>query len=316
IAAVRPDDMHVHNFFPTLSPSIFDAADRLGIPSVMTLHNFRIVCPTAFLFLNGKVNERSLGSSTWWAVPHRVYRGSLVGTAVLCAVIEWHKWRGTWRRQPSVFVALTEFAKAKFAQAGLPAERFVVKQNAVIEPHEMESVARSGALYVGRLSEEKGIELLMRAWRSIETSLTVVGSGPLEDLVRNRAVSMQVTPLGHLDRQGVEHRMRQAEFLVMPSVCYEMFPVTLAEAFSHGLPVIASRLGSLAELVVDQETGLHFDHQDPDDLRRKVLWASDHPLEMREMGRRARKVYEERYSERVNVERLIEVYRGAGVTAQ
>ena len=141
----RVDIVHVHNFFPRLSPSVFSAARKAGVPSVMTLHNFRIVCPTGSLFLDGAVCERSVGHSVWWAVPRRVYRNSLAGTLVLACLIEWHKAIGTWLHDVDRFIALTDFARDKFIAAGIPAQLIEVKPNAASAPEESAKVPHAPA---------------------------------------------------------------------------------------------------------------------------------------------------------------------------
>jgi glycosyltransferase involved in cell wall biosynthesis len=306
----RVDIVHVHNFFPRLSPSVFSAARKAGVPTVMTLHNFRIVCPTGALFLDGAVCERSVGHSVWWAVPRRVYRNSVAGTLVLACLIEWHKAIGTWRHRVDRFIALTDFARDKFIAAGIPAQLIEVKPNAASAPEEAADVphARSGALFVGRLSEEKGVRVLLEAWRELEVPLRVAGSGPMESWAAEQpAPSAQL--LGRLGRRDVLEEMNRAAFLVIPSVCYEMFPVALAEAFSCGLPVIASKLGGLADLVEEGVTGLQFAAGNPADLARAVRWAAANPDQMLAMGENCHRVYREKFTPEANVAQLEAIYR-------
>lgn len=308
LASFQPDVVHVHNFFPLLSPSIFDACIDAGIPNVMTLHNFRVLCPTSILFHDGKVEERSLEHSALWAVPRRAYKGSALATLPLAVMVDAHKWAGTWRRKVDVFVALTAFAKAKFVEGGLPAERIVVKPNTVADPGQPTGgAARQGALYVGRLSPEKGIEPLLDAWRGLDVPLRIAGDGPLKNMCE-KAQSGSVTYLGRLDRAGVCEQMRRAAFLVLPSTCYEMFPMTLVEAYAHGLPVLASRLGGLQSLVDDGVTGLAFNPSDAADLRAKAQWAAAHPGVVARMGRHARTLYEKRYTAEHEYANLMEIF--------
>jgi glycosyltransferase involved in cell wall biosynthesis len=308
LAEFRPDIVHVHNFFPRWSPSIFDACREARVPCVMTLHNFRILCPTSVLFHAGKLCERSLTHSAMWAVPQKVYRSSTLATLSLACMVDFHKWAGTWRRKVDLFIALTDFAKAKFVEGGLPAERIVVKGNAIADPGVGTSPeARRGALYVGRLSSEKGIATLLEAWRGIDYPLRIAGEGPLQDTCK-AAEGKNIRCLGRLDRQHVYEEMSRAAFLVLPSTCYEMFPMTLVEAFAHGLPVLASKLGGLGGLVDDGVTGLAFKPGDVVDLRTKARWAAEHPVEMANMGRQARSTYEASYTAERNYAHLMAAY--------
>lgn len=306
-----PDVVHVHNFFPLLSPSIFDACREFGVPSVMTLHNFRTLCPTSFLYYDEQVRERSLNHSSWWTVSRRVYHNSYVGTFAVAAMVEWHKCFGTWRRKVDVFVALTQFARAKFIEGGLPAEKLVVKGNAAVDPGtlsaNLDGGRRRGGLFVGRLSEEKGVRTLIEAWRDLDVPLRIVGDGPLADWVDANA-GPSVTRLGRMNREEVQQEMQSAGFLVLPSIWYEMFPVVIPEAFAVGLPVVVSALSGLAEIVHDGETGYHFAVSNPQDLAAKVQWADDHPDDLIRMGVTARAYYEQEFTPQVNYERLMKIY--------
>lgn len=310
LRAFKPDIAHVHNIFPRLSPAIFGTLRRHAIPSVLTLHNFRLLCPTATLFHDGRICERSLGRSTYWAIPQRVYRNSYFGTAALVAMIELHKALGTWTRDVDAFIALTPFARDTFIRAGFPAERIHVRGNAAEDPGPAPAGPRNGALYVGRLSPEKGIATLLEAWTQLDVPLAIAGIGPLKGACEV-AASAHVTVLGHLAPDAVRERMQAARFLVLPSVCHEMFPMTLAEAFANGLPVIASRLGALASLVEDGQTGLLFEPGNPTDLAAKVTWASANPDHMAAMGANARARYLRDFTPGANDARLMEIYAAA-----
>jgi glycosyltransferase involved in cell wall biosynthesis len=150
----------------------------------------------------------------------------------------------------------------------------------------------------------------LTAWRDLDVQLRIAGDGPLLGMAQGTA-SPNVVPLGKLPPEAVNQEMTRAAFLVMPSDWYEGFPVTLAEAFCRGLPVIASRLGAMAEIVEDRVTGLHFAPGDAHDLAAKARWAVDHPEEMRRMGANARRAYEAKYTPEVNFQRLVVIYEAA-----
>ncbi|RMG38392.1 MAG: glycosyltransferase, partial [Methanobacteriota archaeon] len=190
-----------------------------------------------------------------------------------------------------------------------PEGKIVVKPNFYSGVAPSSETERHGALFVGRVSQEKGVITLLSAWKEIDYPLRIVGSGPLfEELSSNSVQLHTVSWLGLKEKAGVIDEMQKALFLVLPSVWYEGFPMVIVEAFACGLPVICSRLGGMAEIVEDGKTGIHFKPGNPKDLREKVIWAQEHPAEMLEMGRRAKQVFQERYSPEVNIRQLISIY--------
>lgn len=308
IRAFSPDIVHVHNFFPLLSPSIFDACRQAKVPSVLTLHNFRILSPAALLHPAELLRDHDLRAACWWSVPKKVYRNSAVGTLAVAAMIEFHKRAGTWTRKVGRFIALSDWAKQMFVSGGLPAERIVVKPNCVERPPAFAGHQRNAGLFVGRLDEQKGIDLLLQAWRQIDYPLRIIGDGPLADLVA-RNVGERVVYLGRQPREAVQREMQAAKFLVLPSKGREMFPVTILEAFSNRLPVICSDLPSLRELVEPLVTGIKFPQGNADALADRVRWAISNPAALEEQGRRAHATYEERYTPEVNFNKLMGIYR-------
>ena len=305
----RPDVVHVHNTFPLISPSLYWACAKAGVPVVQTLHNFRLACPQAMFLRDGKVCESCLGKTPWPALAHGCYRDSRVQTAVVVGMLVLHRTLHTFDRKVTRYIALNEFCKAKFVQAGLPAQRVAVKPNFVeMEPPSAEG-PRHGLLFVGRLSPEKGVDVLRQAWLGCAgIGLRVAGSGP----ARSHLESLEgVELLGPRTPEQVHTEMQSARALVLPSIWYENFPRTLVEAFGAGLPVIASCIGSLAELVEDGKTGLLFEPGDANDLCRTMRWAHEHPIEMAAMGRRARARYESHYTPDINYGQLRAIYRDA-----
>ena len=307
----RPDVVHVHNFFPLLSPSIYEACAETGVPVVQTLHNYRIICPGALLMRGGRPCEECVTGSAWRAVRHGCYRDSRLATLPVAYMVQTHRARGTWHRRIDRFIALTRFARAKFVEAGLPAARIVVKPNFVEEA--MPPTAPSGgvhprALLIGRLSREKGVHVVAQAWKRLRVPLQVAGAGPMENLLRG-ARHPDVTLLGHLSRGEVATAIRDSSFVVLPSIWYEGFPLVVPEAFSAARPIVASRIGGIGELVEDGRTGLLVEPGDPEDLARKVAWMARHPTAARTMGQRARDEYLRRYTPEINYRQLARAYR-------
>jgi glycosyltransferase involved in cell wall biosynthesis len=225
------------------------------------------------------------------------------------------QWRAqrekTWSRHTHQFIALTHFARELFVKGGLPADRISIKPNFVVDPGQpLSSEPRMGGLFVGRLSAEKGAETLIEAWRALPNKrLDVVGDGP--DRARLEAIaSPNVRFLGQLPSNEVRTRMRQAEFLAMPSVWYEGFPMTVVEAFSTGLPVIASRLGALQEIIQDGVNGRLFEPGNSADLANVIVSAIE-SNQFQQLGRAARATYSQHYTPRSNLSELEKIYSAA-----
>lgn len=306
----RPDVVHVHNTFPLVSPSLYWACADAGVPVVQTLHNFRFACPQAMFLREGRVCEDCLGRMPWPALRHGCYRGSRPQTAVVAGMLALHRTLGTYRTRVSRYIALNEFCRSKFVQAGLPASRIEVKPNFADIERVDDAAARDGFLFVGRLSPEKGMHTLDAAWalQGAGRRLRVAGVGAQDAALATRA---GVTMLGALTQAQVLREMRAALALVLPSIWYENFPRTLVEAYGAGLPVIASRIGALADLVEHGVTGLLFEPGDADALGRALNWAAVNPARMAEMGANARARFEALYTPDINYARLTEIYRSA-----
>ena len=314
VAAFKPDVVHAHNTFPLISPSLYAAAARAGVPVVQTLHNFRLLCPQAMFLRKGRVCEDCLGKLPWRGVLHRCYHRSAAKTAVLASMLGVHRTIGTYRSKVSRYIALTEFSRTKFIAGGLAGEQIAVKPNFVDGPAPEAERTRSGALFVGRLSIEKGTRVLARAAAMRQHAVfDVIGTGPEQAALE---ASPGIRLLGWKDPEAVYARMREASCLVVPSICYENFPRTIVEAFACGAPVVASRLGAMAEIVRDGETGLLFEAGNADDLARKLTWAEANPAAMREMGANARREYQEKYTPEANYRQLMTIYADAIAAAR
>ncbi len=314
----QPDIVHVHNFFPQISPAIYDACLEFGIPVVQTLHNYRLICPGAFLLRKGKICELCIKGSPYQAAKYGCYRRSKAGSLVVAHMVAQHRQLGTWQTKVNRFIALTDFAKHKFIEAGFPDDKIAVKSNFLHEPEYDPTIANRSqpgfALFVGRISEEKGIRTLLQAWAAMDNGveLKIAGSGPLAELLPGNS---NVIALGRQNPPQIRQLMQQAAFLVFPSEWYEGFPMVLLEAFALGLPVLASRLGSMIDIIQDGENGLLFSPGNAEDLALKAKWLLQNPQQALVLGENARHSFLTKYSAEQNYRELLTIYADANQQA-
>jgi glycosyltransferase involved in cell wall biosynthesis len=315
IESFKPDLVHVHNFFPRLSPSIHYACNEKNIPVVQTLHNYRLLCPAATFLRDGRPCEDCLGNRIAWpAVQHSCYHSSKLATAAVVNMLAIHRGLNTWGRAVTKFIALTEFARDKFIQGGLPKDRIVVKPNFSISDPGRGAASGGYALFVGRLSQEKGLEVLLDAWRQAPagTRLKIVGDGPMASAVSLAVATIPgIEWLGARSKDEVSRLMADAAFLIFPSVWYESLPLVLIEALAVGLPVIASRLGSMCEVISDGQTGRLFTAGSSNELASEIEWAFLHPGLLEPMRRQARHEFEQKYTADINYDILRRIYQTA-----
>jgi glycosyltransferase involved in cell wall biosynthesis len=247
---LEPDVVHVHNLFPLLSPAVL-RADLA--PIVVTLHNYRLLCLPAVFLRDGRACEECLGKLPWRGVVHRCYRGSAVGSAALATSLGLHRAAGSFRRV-GMFLAVSEFVREKHLEAGFDPDRIRVKPNFTGPMPRRQGPGRD-FLFVGRLSEEKGLDRLMAVWRDMTARLVVVGDGPERERLEAMAPA-GVEFRGAVPSDQVPGFLSQARALVLPSICYEGAPRTVVEAYAAGVPVVANRHGALPSVVADGETGL------------------------------------------------------------
>ena len=306
----RPEIVHVHNTLPLLSPAVYYAAGAARVPVVQTLHNYRLLCPNALLLREQRICEDCLARHVAWpGIMHACYRQSRGATGVVAAMLSMHRLLGTWTKRVSRYIALTDFMRQKFVQGGFRADQIVVKPNFVAPDPGVGDHGGGYALFVGRLSPEKGVQTLLRAWREEgRMPLKIAGGGPLQNLADGSPPGIEW--LGRQPREQVIALMKQASVLVFPSECYEGFPTAIAEAFATGLPVVASHLGAMGEIVQHRQTGLLFTPGEANDLAAKVGWALAHPTEVADMGRRARDEFEAKYTAERNYQLLRDIYNG------
>ncbi|WP_088888908.1 glycosyltransferase family 4 protein [Leptolyngbya ohadii] len=320
ISKFKPEVVHVHNFFPLLSPSVYFACNEAGIPIVQTLHNYRVLCAIASFYRDGRICEDCLGQPFGWSgVIHKCYRGSSIGSAAVSAMSSIHRWIGTWKERVDAYICLTEFSRQKFVQGGIPADKLFVKPNFVYPPSlssekSIDLDQNPYAVYVGRLYQEKGIGTLLEAWKRLDgkIKLKIVGDGPLAQQVKEETQYVSnVELLGKQPPELVNQLMANAQFVVVPSEWYETFGLVVIESFSVGTPVIASKIGALAELIDDGRNGLHFSPGDAEDLAVKIKWVLDNPDKLARMRQSSYNEFKVKYDAERNYEKLIGIYQNA-----
>lgn len=305
----RPQVMHVHNTFAAASPSVYHAAFELGVPVVQTLHNYRYVCPAATAFRDGHACTDCLGRVVPWpGVLHACVRDSRAQSLVAAATSSFHAVRGTYRREVDCFLVLTEFQRRLLVAGGLPSRKVRIVENSLVEDPGVGDGDRHGVLFVGRLSIEKGIAPLIDAARQAPGKLTVVGDGPMRPLVERAGRDGWLNYRGPLSKAAVLDALRAAVAVVCPSLWFEGMPMVILEAYATATPVIASRIGSLEDLVDDGRTGTLIPAGNPDALADSIEWALGHAEEMRSMGRAARRRYDARYAPERHLHALLETY--------
>jgi glycosyltransferase involved in cell wall biosynthesis len=310
IDAFRPDIVHVHNFFPLLTPGALAASAERGVPTIQTLHNYRSLCANSMFFREGKVCESCISGSYLKGVQHACYRGSAVGSFAVGRMGQ--SLRQKAREFPAhiTFIALTQFSKGRYVQGGFDPAQIVVKANALGDPGAGFNDRKRQILFVGRLSHEKGADLLCRIAKDVDAEFVIAGTGPeYEMLLRDAPANVKL--LGSVPREQIFAHMRESMAVAVPSRWYEACPMTVLEAYATATPVIASNLGSLAELIGNGTTGLLAAPDDEADWKRAVNAILDEPEYARRMGHNARDLYLARFTEKVNLERLLDIYSAA-----
>ena len=311
----KPDVAHFHNIFPLISPAAYSACWECNVPVVQSLHNSRLICPGGGLYYDGGYCQDCVGKSfPWPGVKRACYRNSHLQTAVVGIMTAVHAKRGTWRDLISRYIVFSSFFRSKFIEAGFPAEKLVIKPHFTEDPGVSTSSPRGYALYVGRLTEHKGVPTMMRAWEQLgQIPLKICGSGDLSPRVAELAAksggNIEIIP--SLPHEQIYELIKGAAFLVWPSEVCETFGLVALESFACGVPVVSSGMGAMPDLVIDNETGLTFTAGDAADLANKVRWAWENPAEMARMGLIARSRYETDYTEGPNHDRVIQIYRDA-----
>lgn len=267
LSSFSPDVIHVHNLFPFLTPSVYDVARQNGIPVVQTLHNYRLFCMNGLLFREGRPCELCVEGGTWHGAVHACYQNSPINSTMMAGTLGLHRIAKTWSRKVDRFIVLSDFSRTMYRRAGFDTSKFTVLPNPVDEKPEPDARGGTTFLYMGRLSEEKGIMTLLKAFHIFSALtphmvLNIAGDGPLMPSVRQflqEHPQLPVKVFGFVTGIEKERLLNEARFIVFPSECYENCPYGLLEPLARGIPVVGSRRGAIPEIISEGKTGWLFD---------------------------------------------------------
>jgi glycosyltransferase involved in cell wall biosynthesis len=318
---IKPEIVHVHNTFPILSPSVLYATSDLDIPTVMTLHNYRIGCSAATALRKDEPCTLCLDKkSVLPALRYGCYRDSRIATLPVSLMIALHRAKNTWKKNIDAFITLTEFQREKMIQFGIPEASLFVKPQFLENPPEPLPWQRreSKAVFIGRLYPAKGIHILIDSWKKWGKSaapLEIIGDGPMRNELMNAAgkseAASSISFLGNLSHAEAMRRLSSAKLLILPSLCFEGFPMVVQEAYAYGVPIAASNIGSLPYLIPENRSGTLFVPGNAESLLASVqpLLADDKQLRL--LGAQAKQEFDSKYTAGKNYDILMSIYASA-----
>jgi glycosyltransferase involved in cell wall biosynthesis len=313
IRSFQPNVVHLHNWHFAASPSVIVASQFSKVPIVLSLHNFRLICPSATLFYRGHIYLESVHQNfPWKAVRKGVYRNSVLQSFSLAFTVFLHKQLKTWQKVDRYFV-FSGFMKNIFLESalGIPEDKFVVKGNSIPDLRlKKEPERKNHFVFIGRLSAEKGLDVLLKAFAETGFKLLIYGYGPLEQEVQTFAeLHPNIQFRGPLNQTKVAEELSNCSALVFPSTCFEGMPLTILEAFSTGTPVISSNIGAMSSMIEDHYNGLHFEAGNSVDLAQKLqFWHALPESEQTQYRLGARATYEKNYTPEANLKILESIY--------
>lgn len=316
IDTFRPDVVHAHNTFPLLSPAVLWAAHRRAA-TLLTLHNYRLVCPAAIPLRRGATCTLCIDSqSPWPAVRHGCYRGSRLATLPIAFSHALHKKLGTWSKTVHRFIALTKFQATVMADGGLPSNRIVVKPNFLPSPPAPPPypLRPQRVAFLGRLSVEKGVLPLIQAWRIMGKSappLDIIGDGPLRASLETQSQGLPITYRGQQPPAAAQTYLTNSRLLVLPSLWFEGLPMVILEALATGTPIAVSQVGALPELTHQGSCGFSFLANDPASLAAAILSAWAAPARLEKMHHACLATYKSKYTPTSNLDQLVAIYNEA-----
>jgi glycosyltransferase involved in cell wall biosynthesis len=314
IRKTKPDIAHLHNIYGRLTPSILYALRKYNIPIVMTLHDYKLLCPSYHMSFNGKTCEDCKGGKFYRAVIKRCHKNSYLASAVYTVESYIYSVLKTYEKCVDIFIAPSQFIRNKFIEFGFPEDKIEFVPNFVdIKFNIQFNRSKDYFLYSGKLLKVKGIFTLLKAVKGIDKAmLYIAGDGELREEVKNYIKENKldnVKLLDQLSRDELFKILADALFVVLPSECYENAPLAVLEAFALGKPVIGAKIGGIPEMVIDGETGFLFNPGDHNDLREKIIFFLNNPHKVSDLGKKARKKLEMEYNAEVHYQKLMEIYQ-------
>jgi glycosyltransferase involved in cell wall biosynthesis len=314
VTRFRPEVAFVHNVYPLISPSLYPALNSLGVPVVQVLHDFRPFCSNGWFYIDGKICERCKMGNHLHGIIHRCYKDSYLLSTLYSATLGINRQAGLLDKIDA-YICLTGFFKKKILEVGIPEEKIYLRPNFIDAPPFDANSDQQGngyALYLGRLSNEKGIRTLIHAFEKLpEVNLKIVGTGPLEPEVREYVRAKGLRNIEFLGFKSGEEKwqlIRNCQFAVVPSEWYENFPIVALEYFAAAKPVIASRIGGLPYVVEEGQTGYLFEPGNTDDLVATVKRLRSDPAAGATMGRLGRQLVETKYGPEASYNTLMQIF--------
>lgn len=308
---LNPDVVHIHNLYPLISPSVAVTCYNHRIPVVMTCHNYRLVCPIGTFFCKDRTCESCADGKEYWCMIKNCRNNYVESTVYALRGMTARRF-GLISKNVTLFIAVSEFQRRKLTEGGIDRKKIIVLPHMVNTPDfTADPVLGRYVAFVGRISEEKGIDTLLSAAKNLPEASFSFAGGFTQALGMKSDASNNVEFVGWLDRAQLSNFYRMARFVVVPSKCYETFGLVILEAMSHGLPVIASRIGGLPEVIDDGVTGVFFEPGNSYDLASKIKLLWKNPQVCRKMGQAAREKVVAEYSEEKYYDRLLSVYETA-----
>jgi len=314
IQKTKPDIAHLHNIYGRLTPSILYALKKNNIPTIMTLHDFKIICPAYNMLRNGSICEICKGGKYYRCIITKCHKNSYLASLVYALEAYIYFWLKTYLKHVKYFITPSMFMKNKLIEFGIPKEKLVYIPNFV----SFQSIipiynSKSYLLYSGKLLKTKGLATLLKAIKDLpDISLFIAGDGDMkEELEAYVKYNMlqNIRFLGHLEENELHNVLKDSLFVILPTECYENAPMAVLEAFAHGKPVVGSNIAGIPELVIDGETGLLFEPGNYKQLKEKIEYFLSHPDKIIEMGRNARRKVEKEYNAELYYQRLMNVYQ-------
>ena len=323
VGEFKPDVAFVHNIYPLISPSLYSALQKMRVPLVQVLHDFRPFCSNGWFYIDGKICERCKLGNHLHGIVKRCYRDSYALSTLYSTALGVNRWAGMLDKVDA-FICLTGFFKKKIMEAGIPEKKIFIRPNFIDAPPldiptrvkttDLQSTSNGGgyALFLGRLSNEKGLWTLIRAFEQLpEVELKIVGTGPLEEELRKYVREKNLSNIDLVGFKSGDEKwklIRDCQFAVVSSEWYENFPIVVLEYFAGAKPVIASRIGGLPYVVEEGKSGLLFEAGNASDLADKVRRLRAAPAEGEAMGRRGRQLAETEYGPQKSYDSLMQIF--------